>query len=158
MCGLVGGGCLQDYEYGTVYSTPSTGTRAVRGLIRAKSWAVRGQNSSYGYPISDQVCGLKDGGCLQDFEHGSIRDERFPRAASRSPTTEHNAAIGMMTSVTATTRTLVIIPAWNEEAAFPETIREIKVSAPDCDVLVVDDGSTDWSERAKEYVTVLERH
>lgn len=49
----------------------------------------------------------------------------------------------MMTAMPSMTQTLVIIPAWNEEAALPGTIREIKDFAPECDVLVVDDGSTD---------------
>lgn len=61
---------------------------------------------------------------------------------------DHDEVIGMMASMPATTRTLVIIPAWNEEAALPDTIREIMVSVPDCDVLVVDDGSTDGTRQS----------
>ncbi|MBV7412476.1 glycosyltransferase family 2 protein [Dermabacteraceae bacterium TAE3-ERU27] len=38
---------------------------------------------------------------------------------------------------------LVIVPAWNEEAALGATLREIMACAPDKDVLVVDDGSAD---------------
>ena len=40
-------------------------------------------------------------------------------------------------------RTLVFIPAWNEEASVGEVVRDIAESLPDADVLVVDDGSTD---------------
>jgi glycosyltransferase involved in cell wall biosynthesis len=40
-------------------------------------------------------------------------------------------------------RTLVIIPAWNEEAALPSTLAELAQARPDLDVLVVSDGSTD---------------
>ncbi len=40
-------------------------------------------------------------------------------------------------------RALIIMPAWNEEIAVPDTIREVMKFAPDCDLLVVDDGSTD---------------
>src|SRR6476469_3756620 len=40
-------------------------------------------------------------------------------------------------------RTLVFIPAWNEEASVGEVVRDIAASLPDADVLVVDDGSTD---------------
>jgi glycosyltransferase involved in cell wall biosynthesis len=40
-------------------------------------------------------------------------------------------------------RTLVIIPAWNEEAALPGTLGELHATRPDLDVLVVSDGSTD---------------
>src|SRR5688572_875834 len=40
-------------------------------------------------------------------------------------------------------RVLVIVPAWNERASIGGTIREIRETNPDVDVLVVDDGSTD---------------
>jgi len=40
-------------------------------------------------------------------------------------------------------RTLVFIPAWNEEGAIAEVIRGVQASLPDVDVMVVDDGSTD---------------
>jgi glycosyltransferase involved in cell wall biosynthesis len=40
-------------------------------------------------------------------------------------------------------RLLVVMPAWNEEAAIKDTIDEVRVALPDDDLLVVDDGSTD---------------
>lgn len=40
-------------------------------------------------------------------------------------------------------RTLIIVPAYNEEAALPEVLRELAEHAPEHDVLVVDDGSSD---------------
>ena len=40
-------------------------------------------------------------------------------------------------------RTLVIMPAWNEEEAIGSTLDELAAALPDLDVLVVDDGSTD---------------
>ncbi len=40
-------------------------------------------------------------------------------------------------------RTLVIIPALNEEAALPSVVRDLLTHVPDCDLLVIDDGSTD---------------
>ena len=43
----------------------------------------------------------------------------------------------------ASVRTLVFIPAWNEEASIPEVIADVRKHLPDADVLVVDDGSTD---------------
>jgi hypothetical protein len=39
--------------------------------------------------------------------------------------------------------TLVFIPAWNEEANLPAVLDELHTALPECDVLVVDDGSTD---------------
>jgi glycosyltransferase involved in cell wall biosynthesis len=38
---------------------------------------------------------------------------------------------------------LVIMPAWNESETIGATIREVRTYGPDCDVLVVDDGSSD---------------
>ncbi len=48
-------------------------------------------------------------------------------------------------------RTLVFIPAWNEEGAIAEVINGVRASLPDVDVLVVDDGSADnTAARAEE--------
>ncbi len=40
-------------------------------------------------------------------------------------------------------RTLVFIPAWNEEASIAEVIGDVRESMPGADILVVDDGSSD---------------
>jgi hypothetical protein len=40
-------------------------------------------------------------------------------------------------------RTLVFIPAWNEEGSVADVIAGVRESLPEADVLVVDDGSTD---------------
>lgn len=40
-------------------------------------------------------------------------------------------------------KTLVFVPAWNEEACLPGVLNELRVELPEADVLVVDDGSTD---------------
>jgi glycosyltransferase involved in cell wall biosynthesis len=40
-------------------------------------------------------------------------------------------------------RTLAIIPAFNEAEAISATLTELRAALPECDVLVVDDGSTD---------------
>ncbi|MCB0879224.1 MAG: glycosyltransferase family 2 protein [Thermoleophilia bacterium] len=45
--------------------------------------------------------------------------------------------------MTRSPRTLVVIPALNEEAALPLVLEELAHHAPECDVLVIDDGSTD---------------
>jgi glycosyltransferase involved in cell wall biosynthesis len=44
--------------------------------------------------------------------------------------------------------TLVIIPAFNEEAALPSVLDELATRVPDLDVVVVDDGSVDGTAAA----------
>jgi glycosyltransferase involved in cell wall biosynthesis len=48
-------------------------------------------------------------------------------------------------------RTVVFIPAWNEEASIAEVIDDVREHIPGADLLVVDDGSTDaTAARARE--------
>ena len=48
-------------------------------------------------------------------------------------------------------RTLVFIPAWNEEDSLAAVIADVREHLPGTEILVVDDGSTDaTSERARE--------
>src|SRR6201999_1241476 len=47
-------------------------------------------------------------------------------------------------------RTLVFIPAWNEQASIDAVIADVREHLPGADILVVDDGSTDsTTERAR---------
>ena len=43
-------------------------------------------------------------------------------------------------------RTLVIIPAYNEEASLPATVAELREKAPEADFIVINDGSGDGTE------------
>jgi glycosyltransferase involved in cell wall biosynthesis len=43
--------------------------------------------------------------------------------------------------------TLVFLPAWNEEENLPAVLDEVRRELPQADVLVVDDGSTDGTEK-----------
>ncbi len=53
-------------------------------------------------------------------------------------------------------RTLVFIPAWNEEASVVGVIEDVRQRLPEADVLVVDDGSTDaTAARAREAGAVV---
>ena len=48
-------------------------------------------------------------------------------------------------------RTLVFIPAWNEEASLAAVVADVREHIPGADILVVDDGSTDaTTARARE--------
>ncbi len=48
-------------------------------------------------------------------------------------------------------RTLVFIPAWNEEGALPGVIADVREHLPGADILVINDGSTDATpKRARE--------
>ena len=40
----------------------------------------------------------------------------------------------------------ILLPAYNEELSIGQTIREIKELYPDCEILVVDDGSSDRTQ------------
>ncbi|CCH86172.1 exported protein of unknown function; putative LGFP repeats [Modestobacter italicus] len=72
VCGIRDGGCYQHFQGGSVYSYRYTGTWVVGGAIRDR-WAAQGwENGPLGYPMSDEACGLRDGGCYQLFQWGSV--------------------------------------------------------------------------------------
>ncbi|SDE27846.1 LGFP repeat-containing protein [Blastococcus fimeti] len=71
-CGLAAGGCYQVFQYGTVYYSPVAGTTVAKGGI-GHTWMSRGaENGAFGYPVTDEMCGLPAGGCAQEFQHGRI--------------------------------------------------------------------------------------
>lgn len=47
-------------------------------------------------------------------------------------------------------RTLVAIPAWNEQGSISDVITKVKEHRPDADILVVNDGSTDATAEIAE--------
>lgn len=72
LCGLVGGGCYQDFEGGQFHWSAATGAQISQNPI-LEYWQGRGSESSaLGYPESGPRCGLKDGGCYQDYERGLV--------------------------------------------------------------------------------------
>ncbi|OYO00678.1 hypothetical protein CGZ95_08600 [Enemella evansiae] len=71
-CGLRGGGCGQAFQGGMLYWSPATGAYAVWGEIGKKYAQLGWETSTLGYPISDEFCGLRDGGCAQRFSGGLI--------------------------------------------------------------------------------------
>jgi uncharacterized protein with LGFP repeats len=71
-CGLRADGCFQDFEGGTIHWSATTGAQITTGAIQ-EAWARSGWEDGFlGYPTSGQVCGLRNGGCGQAFQGGSI--------------------------------------------------------------------------------------
>lgn len=70
-CGLAENGCVQEFRGGLLYWSMNTGAHFVKGAIRGE-YADIGWENGAGYPTTDEFCGLRDGGCGQHFEGGSI--------------------------------------------------------------------------------------
>ena len=93
-CGLVNGGCAQNFVGGAILNAPATGTFATAGPISA-TWAALGsEKGKLGYPAGKEICGLTNGGCSQAFQGGSIH---------WSPTTGAFATWGGMRTAWAST-------------------------------------------------------
>ncbi|GAA4739768.1 hypothetical protein GCM10023328_21040 [Modestobacter marinus] len=71
-CGLVGSGCFQTFQGGSMHWSPDTGAHVTRGAIQG-AWAAGGwETGVLGYPTGNENCGLRDGGCFQVFQGGTI--------------------------------------------------------------------------------------
>ncbi|RBY91754.1 hypothetical protein DQ244_10735 [Blastococcus sp. TBT05-19] len=67
-----GGGAYAHYANGSIYASYETAAHVVRGPVRDR-WIAQGwETGPLGYPVSDTVCGLRDGGCFQRFQGGSV--------------------------------------------------------------------------------------
>ncbi|NEK87252.1 hypothetical protein GCU60_16035, partial [Blastococcus saxobsidens] len=67
-----GGGAYAHYANGSIYASYETAAHVIRGPVRDR-WAAQGwETGALGYPVSDTVCGLRDGGCFQRFQGGSV--------------------------------------------------------------------------------------
>ncbi|GAB3702407.1 polysaccharide deacetylase family protein [Mariniluteicoccus flavus] len=65
-------GCFQHFERGSIYWTYPTGAHHVLGAIRER-WAGLGwENAFVGYPTTGEECWIRERGCFQHFERGSI--------------------------------------------------------------------------------------
>ena len=72
ICGLTGSGCVQIFQKGSIHWSPASGAHWTRGEIRNKWAAIGAENGNLGYPLTDEICGLAKGGCVQVFQRGSI--------------------------------------------------------------------------------------
>ncbi|WP_141211177.1 CHAP domain-containing protein, partial [Enemella dayhoffiae] len=71
-CGLRDGGCAQNFERGWMAWSPATGAHPVWGAILGPYGTVGYEAGALGYPISGEYCGLRDGGCAQNFQNGPV--------------------------------------------------------------------------------------
>ena len=72
ICGLADSGCYQLFQGGSLYSSASTPARTVGGAIRDRWGAAGSERGTVGYPVTDEFCGLRGGGCAQHFQRGSV--------------------------------------------------------------------------------------
>lgn len=83
--GLKDGGSYRMYQLGAIMHSPASGAHISFGAIRT-TWASTGfESGALGYPTSDEVGGLKDGGVYQNYQGGAI---------IYSPTTGAQVSIG----------------------------------------------------------------
>ncbi|WP_240721333.1 Ig-like domain-containing protein [Pseudarthrobacter sp. NamE5] len=72
VAGLRDGGVYQNYQGGAIIWSPATGAHISLGAIRGL-WAATGfENGRLGYPVTDEVAGLRDGGVYQNYQGGTI--------------------------------------------------------------------------------------
>jgi uncharacterized protein with LGFP repeats len=97
ICGLVDGGCFQNYSSGTVLWSPASGANAVMfGPVR-DAWVSSGfEAGKLGYPVSGQICGLRNSGCFQNFSKGTVMysPATGAQALTSTPIRERWAATG----------------------------------------------------------------
>ena len=72
-CGLTDEGCSQQFQGGRIYWSPATGSHVMVSGSIWNAWKARGyERGPLGFPDGEQICGLKDGGCFQDFANGAM--------------------------------------------------------------------------------------
>ncbi|KRE73224.1 hypothetical protein ASG79_03645 [Arthrobacter sp. Soil761] len=92
--GLRDGGAYQNYQGGAIVWSPATGAHISVGAIRGE-WAVSGfEGGKLGYPVSNEVGGLRDGGVYQNYQGGAI---------VWSPATGAHMSVGGIRSIWAST-------------------------------------------------------
>ncbi|MDT0168094.1 Ig-like domain-containing protein [Pseudarthrobacter sp. BRE9] len=92
--GLRDGGVYQNYQGGAIIWSPVTGAHISVGAIRGL-WAATGfENGRLGYPTTDEVGGLRDGGVYQNYQGGAI---------IWSPVTGAHISVGAIRSIWAST-------------------------------------------------------
>lgn len=70
--GMSRGGVGQAYEGGSIYYTQSYGARISTGKIRTKWGSLGYETGALGYPVTDEIRGMVNGGVGQVYENASI--------------------------------------------------------------------------------------
>ncbi|KHL02751.1 LGFP repeat-containing protein, partial [Sinomonas humi] len=70
--GLVNGGSYQNYQGGAIVSSPASGTHESIGAIRAEWQSTGFERGVLGYPTTEVVTGLVNGGSYQNYQGGAI--------------------------------------------------------------------------------------
>jgi len=72
VCGLAGGGCYRPFAHGRIYWSAAGGAHFVPNAEVA-AWAnIGGEGGWLGYPTTDYLCGLVQGGCYQVYTGGVL--------------------------------------------------------------------------------------
>jgi len=78
---------------------------------------------------------------IEGDEHLVI--EAMPQSASNAATALARAERASVLGHAARERVLIIVPAYNEAESLPTLMRSLRTTCPACDVVIIDDGSTD---------------
>ncbi|WP_336857526.1 M12 family metallo-peptidase [Sinomonas albida] len=70
--GLRNSGVYQNYEGGAIVFTPSTGAHSSMGVIRQRWQQLGFETGVLGYPTTETIGGLRNGGSYQNYENGAI--------------------------------------------------------------------------------------
>lgn len=117
------GGCFQTFQGGSIYWSSATGAQFVRGAIRER-WGREGWEAGHlGYPTSGEFCGLRERGCFQRFQNGSIywspaTGAHFVRGAIR----ERWGSLGwesLRTPVVPEGGTTILRMPWGHDLGYP---------------------------------------
>ncbi|GAB3624182.1 hypothetical protein GCM10027418_22660 [Mariniluteicoccus endophyticus] len=72
ICNLTDWGCAQRFAGGRLYWSRNTGAQPVWGALGQKYVEMGADASRLGYPTAEEFCGLRDGGCAQRFQRGTM--------------------------------------------------------------------------------------
>ncbi|WP_084507415.1 hypothetical protein [Arthrobacter sp. TB 26] len=71
-CGLRDNGCVQHFEGGAVHWSAASGANPTRAAIADRWAALNWEAGRLGYPLTAEICTLRDSGCVQRFQGGAV--------------------------------------------------------------------------------------